>query len=38
MAVSDKGAMDFHTEEAVYSGIIRSLHGEARELLNFIGF
>ena len=32
------GAMDYHCEEAMRSTIVRSVRGEARELMRFIGF
>ena len=33
-----QGALDSHSEEAVRSAIVRSVRGEARELMRFIGF
>ena len=33
-----RGALNSRTEEAVQSGIIRSVKGEVRELIGFVGF
>ena len=33
-----QGVLDSHSEEAVRSAIVRSVRGEARELMRFIGF